>query len=263
MNETNTKLDLDNIIVDLRAEKEYGAFLENVPHKKIDDMVVTYRCIISEDEKQLRSFLVTNEILDYIKISQEEIHDIAQKNTNRLYPCCLLTLDEMVNDLINFENHTPSFSTEGELSFKSNENEDIYILTNTTDFHAAVNIADKNIMSKIAEHFHDDIVLHPLGMNQVMIFPMKKIYEQNIMFEDIKELNDWQNSNVNEKITLHLHVWNLLSGKIERLTDDYVKRYVETERQAAYYTNQDGHEMEEYTNKTNNIGEIQLKKKSR
>lgn len=225
MNETAIKMDLDNVIVDLKSEKDCAAFLDNVPCKRFDDMIMTYRCIISEDEKHLRSFLITNGILDYIKISPEEIHDIAMENTSKRYPCSILTLDDMISDIANNKNHISNFNNEN-LFLKLNENDEIYILTNISEFKGAVNIVNEEIMNKIAENFADDIVIHPLGVNNVIIVPMKKIYEKKIDFAGLKELNDWQNSHVKDKITEHLHVWNLAAGRMERLTEDYVKRYV-------------------------------------
>lgn len=70
--------------------------LENVPHKDMEDLAMTYRIQLGRNEDGIASVLVTNELMEGMGVTAEQLHADALDNSARIRPPILKTLDQML-----------------------------------------------------------------------------------------------------------------------------------------------------------------------
>ena len=59
--------------------------LASVPHQRIEDLAVLYRCVVHSSGDHTGSILVNNKLLDGWGISKEALHEQAVQNMDRLF----------------------------------------------------------------------------------------------------------------------------------------------------------------------------------
>ena len=64
-------------VVSAEANKE---MLETVPHQNMEDMAVVYRFVLSSDDDGRASILVTNQLLESMGVTPEQLHADAMEN---------------------------------------------------------------------------------------------------------------------------------------------------------------------------------------
>ena len=84
-------------IVSAEANKE---MLENVPHKNMEDMAVVYRFVLNSEEQGRASVLVTNQMLDTMGITAEQLHQDAMEIAPQLNPAEIRGMSEVMVEMM-------------------------------------------------------------------------------------------------------------------------------------------------------------------
>lgn len=130
--------------------------LENIPHEKILDMVMTYyvRFVISQGE--YLSVMVNNKLMESWNISKEQLKDIAWCNTLRDNPAVFTPLDSIFEELgVNTEPNERS----------------IYVISNEKRNLGAVCIVYPGFLEKAAEEFKSDFYVLPSSVHECLAVP--------------------------------------------------------------------------------------------
>ena len=80
-------------VVSAEANKE---MLENVPQQNMEDMAVVYRFILSSDDEGRASVLVTNQILENMGVTPEQLHADAMENAPQIKPAEIKGMSEVM-----------------------------------------------------------------------------------------------------------------------------------------------------------------------
>lgn len=70
-------------VVSAEANKE---MLETVPHQNMEDMAVVYRFVLNSDDEGRASILVTNQLLESMGVTPEQLHADAMENAPQIKP---------------------------------------------------------------------------------------------------------------------------------------------------------------------------------
>lgn len=76
----------DCVVVNLISGQLNERLLDEVPHRKILDMAAVYRVIFRWDEAGVNSFIVSNEMMEDMGVTEEELFDLARTNSRRMFP---------------------------------------------------------------------------------------------------------------------------------------------------------------------------------
>jgi len=87
-------------VVSAEANKE---MLETVPHQNMEDMAVAYRFILSSDEDGRASILVTNQILETMGVTPEQLHADAIENAPQIKPAEIKGMSEVMAEMMGVE----------------------------------------------------------------------------------------------------------------------------------------------------------------
>ena len=86
-------------VVSAEANKE---MLETVPHQNIEDMAVVYRFVLSSDDGRA-SILVTNQLLENMGVTPEQLHADAMENAPQINPVGIKGMSEVLAEMMGVE----------------------------------------------------------------------------------------------------------------------------------------------------------------
>ncbi len=141
--------------------------LKEVPHREFLDLSVVYRMIISTEENRIRSVLLTTELAEKFGKTEQELFDIAMKNTAKLFP-------PYVEELSRF------LQTKGGISSPFLGESKMYLLTNKNNFYGASCLLYTDLFQEIAEKENDDLYILPSSTMEVLALPVNVMSLQNL-----------------------------------------------------------------------------------
>ena len=87
-------------VVPAEANKE---MLETVPHQNIEDMAVVYRFVLSSDDDGRASILVTNQLLENMGVTPEQLHADAMENAPQIKHVEIKGMSEVLAEMMGVE----------------------------------------------------------------------------------------------------------------------------------------------------------------
>ena len=87
-------------VVSAEANKE---MLETVPHQNIEDMAVVYRFVLNSDDEGRASILVTNQLIESMGVTPEQLHADAMENAPQIKPVEIKGMSEVMAEMIGVE----------------------------------------------------------------------------------------------------------------------------------------------------------------
>lgn len=215
-------VNLDDIICVLRAKEIYKNQLDKIPYQDHEDMVLVYQCIVSGERKNMRMMTVTNDVLSYLSMSKEELHNLAYNNMVRKFPPSIKGLESGICDFIPVGSDTINSTFMDGLQ----KNEEMYFLTNSMQCMGATYLADSNVMNRLSAFFDDDLIALA-DADIVTLIPLSTLKGIDMTVDDLEKIEVWNNKQLEKNediITEHVKVWKADSGKLENLTQEYVDK---------------------------------------
>ena len=87
-------------VVSAEANKE---MLETVPHQNMEDMAVVYRFVLNSDDEGRASILVTNQLLENMGVTPEQLHADAMENAPQIKPVEIKGMSEVMAEMMGVE----------------------------------------------------------------------------------------------------------------------------------------------------------------
>ncbi len=203
--------------------------LETIPHKEIEDMSVVCRFIVSSDGEGIGSILVTNQILQSMNVTEEQLFEDAMKYAPDLRPSEIRgmadILAEMMGvDVSELENQFGGGFGQPEIP--------MYVATTQDKTNGAGIIAYPGFMEMASEKLGGDFFLLPSSVHEVILIPDKPDMQYSELEKMVREVNATQ---VDVKDQLSDHVYHYDSKeKVFELAEkfDARKREKTAERKA-------------------------------
>lgn len=130
-------------VVSAEANKE---MLETVPHQNMEDMAVVYRFVLSSDDEGRASILVTNQLLENMGVTPEQLHADAMENAPQIKPVEIKGMSEVMAEMMGVEQAEMMG-----LYPVAPEDEKIFVATVPDKVHVAGVLAYQNFMDQAAE----------------------------------------------------------------------------------------------------------------
>ena len=135
-------------VVSAEANKE---MLETVPHQNMEDMAVVYRFVLNSDDEGRSSILVTNQLLESMGVTPEQLHADAMENAPQIRPASIKGMSEVMAEMMGVE------QAEMMGIFPvAPEDEKIFVATVPDKVHGAGVLAYQNFMDQAAERAGGD-----------------------------------------------------------------------------------------------------------
>ena len=206
-------------VVSAEANKE---MLETVPHQNMEDMAVVYRFVLSSDDDGRASILVTNQLLETMGVTPEQLHADALENAPQIKPVEIKGMSEVMAEMMGVE----QAEMMGIVPVAPDD-EQMYVATVPDKVHGAGVIAYQDFMDKAAERVGGDFFILPSSIHEILIVPDNG----NIALKDlesmVKEVNATQVA-PEDKLTDSVYHYDS-KAKIFELGEKFVERQSEIE----------------------------------
>ena len=225
-------------VVSAEANKE---MLQNVPHQNMEDMAVVYRFVLNSDEDGRASILVTNQILDHMGVTPEQLHADAMENAPQIKPAEIKGMSEVMAEMMGYD----QAAMMGIVPVAP-EDEQMFVATVPDKVHGAGVLAYQDFMDQAAERAGSDFFILPSSIHEILIVPDNGKMDLKELENMVKEVNATQVAPA-DKLTDSVYHYDS-KEKIFELGEKFVERQNEREEAA---------EKEE---KESVLGELKAKK---
>lgn len=152
------KLSMEVVATDRNAE-----LLAKVPHQEMEDMAVVYRFVMESDDTGRASILITNDLLDKMGVTPEQLHVDAMENAPEIRPVVIKGMSEVMIEMMG-PDAAEMFGMD-----EMPQNEMMYVATVPDKISGAGVIAYQNFMDEAAERLGGDFFILPSSLHEVLL----------------------------------------------------------------------------------------------
>ena len=170
--DTAPKTDIDNLlnyeemknklsieVISAEANKE---LLLNIPHDRIEDLAAVYRFVLKSESTGKASILVSNEMMQKMGITHEQLKNDALYNAPIIRPAVIKGMNEVIKELMGKEAYELANGT-------GNVEESVYVATVPDKDSGAGVLSYQNFMDQAAERVGGDFFILPSSIHKILI----------------------------------------------------------------------------------------------
>ena len=158
---------MDIVVLQLINTNQNKELLADVPHKDFCDLSVIYRMVLSESDDHVYSAIVTNKMVEALKLNPDELFRKAVENTKRINPVVISSMNDVMGMMFS-EQEVPDEITNFLVNDVPPENM-MYIMTNKRGINGAVSMIFQDELHKLAEKLGDDLYILPSSLHEVIV----------------------------------------------------------------------------------------------
>lgn len=136
-------------------------------------MAVTYHILLDIHMREGNvTTSITDSIMDSYGIDVKELHEIALKNTERLFPPYIISLNKEIEHIL-----SSGLVGEGALGEEIPSNsahlyaDNIYVLSNAIKLHGAATVLNQEVMDQMAVQMGGNFFALPSSVHEMLLFP--------------------------------------------------------------------------------------------
>ena len=145
--------------------------LECVPYKEVLDLAMVFYVALPD---MSGSILIYNNHMDMWGVDVEELAQVAEENTPRICPMCLLNLKKVMEEMTGEE---------------ITEDMQMHILTNQAKCMGAGVMLYPAVMEVVADMLQSDVYILPASIHETLLLPVSNGDEPEMFLEMVKSVN--------------------------------------------------------------------------
>jgi len=153
------KLSVEVISADANAD-----LLANVPHDRMEDLAVVYRFVMESSEDGRASILVTNNLMDRMEVSHEQLRADALENSPEIRPAVIQGMNEVMKEMMGPEAY--------EMFGIPDDTEEMMFIATVPDKNSGAGVlAYQDFMDQAAEKIGGDFFILPSSIHEILLVP--------------------------------------------------------------------------------------------
>ncbi len=206
------------LIMEVVSKDTNKELLETVPHKDMEDMSVVYKFELSTNEDGRATILVTNDILDKMDVTPEQLHQDAMENAPELNPVVITSMSDIMAEMTGMDKEELV-----ENGMIPDGGEDMMLIASTPDrTNGAGVIAYQNFMDQAAERVGGDFFILPSSVHEVLIVPDNGTADLAMLKDMVETVNATQVA-PEDKLTDSVYHYDS-KDKVFELGEKFVER---------------------------------------
>ena len=158
---------------------------------------IVFLCYLDSKFGQNATILITDEHLKLWKVQDQELYEIAIKNTPTLLPEEFCTMETLIENLIDVTDFPAKILDECSSptptkDFFPTVNGSMYVLSNQAKLFGASCILYQNLLNKISDHFSSSLYILPSSIHEVIIIPSNDCSSLTQFTQMVQEVNETQ-----------------------------------------------------------------------
>lgn len=159
----------NNVVFQLVNTFQNEPLLRNVPHREMLDLSVVYRWIISAEEYGTASIMVTNEVAQKMGVTEEQLFQLASKNTMRISPPVIESMADMMKELL-VADGMPEELVEAMVNDGFGRIP-MYVITNSQKTNGAATMLYDEALQELGARVGSDFYLMPSSIHECIAVP--------------------------------------------------------------------------------------------
>lgn len=168
----------DKLSMEVISAERNAEMLAKVPHQEMEDMAVVYRFVMDSNSDGRATILVTNDLLNRMGVTPEQLHADALENAPELRPAVIKGMREVMLEMMGPE-AAEMFGIE---AFPAEEK--MYVATVPDKTSGAGVIAYQEFMDQAAEKLGGDFFILPSSIHEILLVRD----DGNANFRDLKAM---------------------------------------------------------------------------
>lgn len=165
--------------------------LKTIPSREFLDMSVVYYLVLDRQDTINITTMVNNTMLEYWNISDEELYNLAYKNTLENCGYMIQPMNDVIKGIV--KNSIDINEEEWEMMMKdmevTNFDIDMYVLTNSGKNLGACCMMYEGILKDFSINIDRDIYILPSSIHEVILIPKDEEYEIEKLLSMVKDVN--------------------------------------------------------------------------
>ena len=179
----------DRIICKLVCGENNEEYLKDKPHKNMSNIAIVYSIIVDIFKDETTSSILTNSLFDLYGISLDDLHEVALKNTEKLYPCVLNDIFSIL-ELDLYNGQPINYLEPQNMELTLPENSELYVLTNTKKINGASVMLYPGVLDMIGNKIGGDFYILPSSIHEVLILPKTENSKLEELEKMVADIND-------------------------------------------------------------------------
>ena len=212
----------DKLVMEVVATDINTELLSKVPHVDMEDMSVVYRFVFENNENGRATILATNDLIEIMGITPEQLHADALENAPQIKPAVITGMSEMLAELMGQE--------EAEMMGLypvAPEDEQIYVASVPDKVMGAGVLAYQDFMDQAAERVGGDFFILPSSRHEILLVPDNGQMDLHDLEAMVREVNATHVA-PEDKLTDNVYHYDA-DAKIFELGEKFVERQNEKE----------------------------------
>ena len=213
--EPETKLVLSLINTEQNRE-----ILQDVPNRPFQDLSIVCRYVTGMDSNRVSSILVTDRVLENMKLSREQLFQMADENTKKMMPPQVEDMAGILKRMLIKEGMPEK---DADIMFgEMPAGIPMYVVTNSCQINGAVSMVFEDILHGLAEETGTDLYILPSSVHEVIAVPAD-IGSPETLAEMVEEVNLGQVP-LNERLSNQVYYYEKEQRRLSMATDTPAKR---------------------------------------
>ena len=213
----------DKLIMEVVSAEANADMLDKVPHKDMEDMAVVYRFEINSNDDGRATILVTNQLIETMGVTPEQLHADAMENAPELKPAVIKGMSEVMAEMMGVS--TEDLAMMGMPMDPADEQ--MFVASVPDKIHGAGVLAYQDFMDQAAERVGGDFFILPSSIHEVLIVPDNGNMSLSDLEAMVKEVNATQVA-PEDKLTDSVYHYDS-QAKVFELGEKFVERQSEKE----------------------------------
>ena len=172
----------EKLSVEVISEDANADLLANIPHDRMEDLAVVYRFVMESSEDGRASILVTNDLMDRMGVTHEQLRADALENSPEIRPVVIMGMNEVMKEMMGPEVYEM-------FGIPDDAEEKMYVATVPDKNSGAGVIAYQDFMDQAAERIGGDFFVIPSSINEILLVPDNGDMTADALRDMVQEVN--------------------------------------------------------------------------
>lgn len=163
--------------------------LTDLPHIPYLDLSIVFYLFLEENELGHMTAAVHYDHMNAWKITEEGLYKLASRNTPRILPAEIKSMDEVIKDLISSQPDDGFIKELWREQQESGTTSPLYVLTNDYGISGSCAILYDGLLKNFADQLGQDLIILPSSVHEVLLVP----YSEDINLEDLSYMVQYIN----------------------------------------------------------------------
>lgn len=163
----------DKLFIRVSNAKTNEEVLKNVPHSIKGDLAITYHLLIDVKDREIGSAMITNQILDQLGVTKDQLHVDAMENSPKILPARIEPLVYVISRILEPDHEQPvtPHGFDEQLKQITLGDGDMVVLSNEELVNGAAAIFYPGVLEQIGEQVGGNFFILPSSTHETILVP--------------------------------------------------------------------------------------------